>query len=675
MNKAMRNSNDKKIEIPSISVWITLFLLTVLLTSCVSPRLLLWANKLMPEREVTITVLERDSDTLSGTTVFINSSCDLFTACINGIKSGEWTYTEASDATGINTLSTDVVNASITFRTRVINSAKLVFSTMPSGGVVSIKSGDYIQTIDLYAELTGNATGYPFDSWVCFFIKLLIFSGVFLLLYFMIMILYLLLIRGVTIPAFLLKEIRPLHILLLFILLYGFFLLKYYIIGISNFLVYGDQCWYWQHTDLWSGWSFNVTNYINTFNATFRGYLCGLPSSIAHAIGSRLGIDPVPIYFFFSNSILAICLGWALPTINRVMTKQASKVYQLIALTVIFFIFWSRQSLYVSMDLTSFGFFITGLAFALLFLEKRKISHAALSGLLLSASISFRTTYLYGIAALSLVGVVYGLIQLFRMIQRKSFMSTIREYKKIFVKSIIGGTVAILTFLSVCIPQMQINTALEHPGLFPYDSGYREYDSLVEFHANLSFVSNFVLWPNSLSPDSQTNLIKTRYYDTSTHLSIKKVFDVFITNPLDTSIFIGKKLFEGFDMRANIGYVDENFHHSYKYTSRFNLYGFINYFLLICGLYTIIKYKKTIFEKTVLWTMFFSLVLTQTIMVVEQRYYIIGYFILYCSFIFRFIPAYIDEGRHLKYKQDDKFLFVLVFFMYLAFWISNTFYF
>lgn len=673
-----------KILLP-VSVIIPLFLLSMLLSFCFNPYIQDVATSLIPEGIVTVTILEREAGSNGRNDVYIIGYKDsLFKEIANSELPDTWEFRDKDEWPGyaVDIICSSSVGSQITFRARKNTEAVLWLHTVSFGGLIKIECDGDSQIIDLYGESGWGVTGvYPFrNCFDSFFIKSISIIVFCILVFFVLLVVYLLLIRGIKTPKFLQKEHKTYFTVPgLFTFFYVYSFVCYKFIGIQNFLAFGDQNWYWEYIDFFDGLTFTVNNYVAVRSATFRGYLSSLIPSISHAIGFRTRIDPVAIFYIFLSISAAFMLGWAIPKLVEYLTGKKTKLYQTIIFSLLFLIFWNSLLLYVSADLFGLSLFLCGLACLVKYLKTQKIRYSLVAGALLSASVLFRTSYLYAIIAIIVTVIIGFAIKSYRLLQGSSIgkvSGVIYQHKKEVIKTFFATISFILAFLIVCIPQAQINSLRGHSGILPYDSEYNGYDSLVTYHMNMSFSSNFIMWPNNVPADSQIANIKLRHYDSTTQLTFEQVMDAFISSPVDTLIYIGKKLLAGFDIKTNTAYPDDNFIVSgYKNSVKFNLFGFVNFSILFCGIWAMLTKRQTIREKVSFWIMFIFLVLTQTVLVMESRYILIGFFILYYFFVYHFIPDYISNEGVLKCKCNVKFLYFLTASIYIATWISHTFYF
>jgi hypothetical protein len=177
-----------------------------------------------------------------------------------------------------------------------------------------------------------------------------------------------------------------------------------------------------------------------------------------------------------------------------------------------------------------------------------------------------------------------------------------------------------------------------------------------------------VLSPIGFWPDSQIQSIKLSQYKLEDYLHMDQLMELFMSNPLDTMIYIGKKLFEGFNVQLNAIYLWSSPGALAPIWSRMVL-SFINYSVIFCCIYSFFKAKYTKEEILFLILNFITLIAPQLILHIEWRYFIIGYIGIYYCFIFKFLPLLSGKPDE---KRAGKFLIRLSGYLYLCFWISQS---
>jgi hypothetical protein len=475
--------------------------------------------------------------------------------------------------------------------------------------------------------------------------------------------------RPHQLPRFLKGAVNWKHFALAFILFYIIAFVRYRFLGIPDFLTYGDQLYYWSNIDFWQNGHFSMVDYIEKVRCTFRGVYCVVPANIAQLFGGWFHIDPLYFYFGITTLFSALLVCYIFPKLYSVLSNRTCELWQMLVFLALFLIFWNWMLVNVLSDLFGITFYLAGLVFVLRFSKEKRIVQLVLGAVFFYLSVSFRLAYQYGVYGILLVFAVKGIVALIRAIKAREFRAKFGGTKRI-LRSALCVILVLISLLTVSYPQIVFNDAKGHLGIMAYDSkdsvipGY----TLAETSASMAISSTLVLSPIGFWPDSQIQSIKLSQYKLEDYLHMDQLMELFMSNPLDTMIYIGKKLFEGFNVQLNAIYLWSSPGALAPIWSRMVL-SFINYSVIFCCIYSFFKAKYTKEEILFLILNFITLIAPQLILHIEWRYFIIGYIGIYYCFIFKFLPLLSGKPDE---KRAGKFLIRLSGYLYLCFWISQS---
>lgn len=657
---------------------IGLMLLSILIGSCFFSLVNKLIDKIAPREVVAITVQQRQEQSTGGSEAWIvqrpvGQSQALFE---DYDYSGVWEYRDAQQyGYSFNMLVSygDNVESTLIYNSPRLAGSEILIWKNANSGMLRIDTKYNSHEVDLYSENEGGElySIFPFaDDKTGFLLKSIAYVLLFGAIFGLLCLLFKLFYKGIKLPAWMGKPCDWKIFIIFFIVLYGFAVLQYRI-GISNYLTMGDQLYYWHTTNYFTNGKWDMEQFANS-TLSFRGYLCNFIPFISKTIGALIRIDPVYVYYIFTAASIAYLTGYVMPKLHEVMTGHKTKLYQTVIFLGVFIVFWNGMLTAVLMDLFAVTCFMGGLLYVLLYAKERKLYYAGLAGILLAGATVFRSPYQYGVMGLIVIVLAITVIKAIRKIRMHVRKKEQDWIDKISAKKIVASIVLFaVTFIAVCIPQIQINAARGHAGLLPYDAkgAWIEQDStLAEMSANLCLTRSIIVYPYGLT-DKQIMSMKNSYYSGDALLSMNQLFDMFVSNPADTTVYIGKKLFCGFDVKTNVTYPANNYE---KKTSHY-LFSLFNYIVLACSIYTIFTKNISKRENIIFSLAFLTIILLQTLVHVEWRYYISGYLILYYLLAFRFTQI-IEDNESFKNAIKGNFLFYLAGFVYLSQWISLTFY-
>lgn len=638
---------------------ICLFFLSVIICSMMYSWVNPLVDRLMPIKSITLTVNATDRETNE---IWLNddsSGNNLFSACVSDADSSMWEYRDAEEYQySANTLLSygDNEGATFTITAPVKSNSYLMFWRHMGCGEVTIDVDGKEYIVDTQSDPGNYYRFYPFqDSYLPFIARAIVYA-ILIPLTFCIFIAIYHYVTSRKKQCILSKyEFKLWYIFPLWLILYLYALMQYKI-GIPNYLVFGDQIYYWLgdlfKQNNWNPFTTDWAEYVATLTASFRGYWCNMFPSLAQTAGNWFHVDPVCFYLLAPSAAIAWLTGYIFPAIYSLSSqKKASILHVLISLAIILF-FWNGTLTAILTDLVAVVFFLNGILFAFKFIELLKWKYAFGAGLCLSIACNYRTAYQYGIYIFIIVLFVVKVHQLESV---KVLWKSLKGRKKQFKKFFIGLLYFICAFLIVAFPQYRINQVKGHQGFLPYDFegawvlGNDPADTThLEAHANNALNQVYTGYPYPVT-DEQMHVIGDQLYNRDDFLQIPQIFTAYATSPLESLQYVAKKILLAFDIKTNIIYpnlLPWN-------TTPGMIFSFLNYFILISALYIFCTGKDIKkFERLLIIMAVLGLILPQMIVHVEWRYFIATYFLLYYFFVYHFVNACAGEnGLLLKSKN------------------------
>ena len=451
-----------------------------------------------------------------------------------------------------------------------------------------------------------------------------------------------------------------------------------YKFGIPNYLEFGDQMYYWLG-DLFAEGIWNPA-YVATQTVGFRGWMCNLFPSISQHAGNLLRIDPVFIYLIFTSGAICWLCSYVMPKIYELLTNHKAGLLQKNAFILVYLFFWNGTLTAVLTDMFGAVAFLSGTMYALrFFFGKRQVTSAIGAGLFWAISCNFRTAYQYGIVVMIIAAIIVtGAKYIKRRKARREEEGNAVCYPKKGKKAVAGILCAIGMFVLTSFPQYAINVERGFSSFLPYDYAgavgtlmvYADgrQATLLESSANQSLQYGYSGYPYVVSDDQMLSL-KTQLYNSSDILSLSQILSVYSNNPLETLIYLVKKLLVAFDPKTNVTYP---LYSLWRETPGL-LFSFLNYFVIGSALYILVVGKRiNIREKAVCAMFFIGLVLPQMFVHVEWRYFLSTYMLLYMLFTYHFVGAILTDPDEVVTLKKSNYLQYITVFILLAFTLSLT---
>lgn len=659
------------IRTTGIKNFIGLILLSVLLVSVCSEYVNILVNSLLPDNTITLTV--------KNTTLYLLDDANennLFQYSIENAGKSGIEYRDAEEfgySWDMLVCYGDDAGTTLTITAPEKNSFYFMFWKYEGAGDVIIESNEQEKKVNLNSEVVGGEIlrVYPFEqSMFEVLTKAIIYFLIFIAITSILIGLHTFLAKKSCFNTVMRIKLKKRYIFLIWGLLY-LYAIGQYNSGIENYLVLGDQKYYWNLNlfDIPDGQTWVQTMAENTL--PFRGYISHLLPSISHKLANWINIDPIHIYLLFTTAAIVWLNFYVFPELYFIVTKTRASVMQMSITLILVLYFWNGILTAVLVDMFGAVAFLTGALFLLKWSQIRDWKLLFVVGLSWSIACNLRTAYQYGIYLMLLLMICYivrqaGGIKFYIMHSaKKNFLC-----HKQLLCSIVA---AVFGFLVIAFPQFMINKERGHIGFLPYDcagawavEGASEDSSLLEWSANSTLGSVYTGYPLPVS-DDQMFAIKDRLFSRNDFIRVPQILNAYASSPLESIQYITKKLLLAFDVKTNITYPQKIDWNSLSGI----IFSLLNYFVLISATYTLFVYKKIHgLEKVLFASVAFGLILPQMFVHVEWRYFLASYLCLYYLFAYRFIELRAEQMK----QPNDNYLICLPVGILLYFVISFSIY-
>lgn len=658
----MINTISKKVKTIGIQNIIGIFILSVVIASCFFSFINLLVDKCLPVISVNLTVVEKGESAVGGNEIWITGTNknvveDYSTITNSNLVNGTWEYRDGiSNGYADNMLVSygDNIGSSITLHMIQSPDSYIRVWANSNAGAITLETDGSVTFYDLYSDVEGGEmrTIYPFkNNTYALALKMLLYV-VLTVLVFVIILLFCKTINILSVKAFFTKDINYKYsVCAIFLLVYCYDVFMY-LRGIPNHLAFGDQLYYWAENPLYA--NKDIISIAKEM-VGFRGYLCNLFPYISQILAKITGIDAEFYYFIYLSFVSAMLLGYIMPRLYAAFIGNNPKYYQIAIIFIVFSFFWRGLYYTVLMDLVSTTCIFAFILNVVLFIKNHRIINSLMAGIMISAAIMYRLNY-FIVFRLFCLGFVIYIIYL--LIKYHKNLDNIKDLLKRYILGIITFTIAVIL---VSIPQALVNYQKGHMGIFPYDeSGIWVEDdvSLAEFSANLA-LDNISGYPYPVS-DAQISFIKTMSYPEGTgYFSLTQILYAYINRPLDAVHTIIKKGFTGFDLKTHFSYPSYGF----NFSSYYYLFSMLNYLVLGSVIFLLINKKlyKLLFNRNELIVFslaFATMILPQTFVHIEWRYFLPGYIILYYIVGFKLGSVLHDKQIRQMIWDSNYFLFL-----------------
>ncbi len=578
----------KKLKLVNI-IWI--FLLSVIFASCFFSFVNSYISEKIQYDEVVITVKEPGTVWISN----INGEEPTKEIFESAEKVGNWEFlnkTEFEDhAINHICLLEGGNDCSITLKSQYIKNGNFVFWKNSEGAVIEITHKGQTQTIDTFSDIPGGEYYHTNvrNKWLPI---ILMMAVIYLFL--------VIIIAAVIISIFYMFDVYGYKllsnenfssaklVLILFVVSYAFNLINYKLIGIPNLLEFGDQSEYWYRADMFytllssPHTSDQIIGFFSDY-PVFRGYFCYIIPLVSIIAGDLIKIEPLYIFLLFSASITALFWGYIMPEIYKFFNNKKPAYINCILALLLFGIFWKGQFYNVLCDYPGACAFLSGSLFLIKFLKEKKIRYAVICGILFSLTLSLRTSYIVGVAAVIIVLTIIGIVH-----KRNCDSLKTKSRRSEFNKILAGIFAGIVCFLILCIPQIWINSTKSHVGLFAYDEiGAYDYKDTTLLESSISRSLGIVVtgYPYPINDKQIAGMRDIAGFDSELHLKMDEAFYIYASSPLDSLLAMFKRAFAIMDTKMNECYPIHSYHkHSYFY-----LYSTVNYLILGTALFCLIN--------------------------------------------------------------------------------------
>lgn len=644
---------------------IAIFFLSIVISCCMFTFVNQLTEKLLPFDTVKLTIIQEDDRPLNEIWLYDpkNTIKEDFKN-IQDFSTGIWDYRDTIEDGYSEDMAVSYgqnVGSSITLNMVKSPTSFLKFWANINSGVVNIEANGVVSTIDLNSDLDGGEIKYfyPFqDSTTALAMKALVYIGIVLIVFFIIISSCYIIGRnavGTIVIPYLHNEYKYITTIFLFVLIYLYNITKY-IRGIPNYLAFGDQVYYWNtNPDFYGS---GLKNAIMQM-VSFRGYLSNLMPYLSQCMERVTKIDASFFYLAFMAIVTALLLGYIMPKIYELLTGKKANYYQVLIFFLIFVFFWRGLFYTVLMDLLSTTCLFAFILCILYFIQNHKSRYAFVAGLMISSAVMYRLNYMIFLKCFC---VAVG-ITLIVMISRK-YRSIANENWYLLKKYMLGIIVFLLGIVLVAVPQYVINSYHGHVGLFPYDqpgSWVDEGHTLAEYSASYAF-SYLAGYPYPIQDAQISSIRQYNYQNMDDTLNINQILDAYASKPLDALHTIIKKGFTGFDLKIHLSYPSFN----YQFNSFFYCFSMINYIILGSALFALInKRLRCLFfnkkEYVLLGAIFSIIILPQTFVHVEWRYFLPGYVLIYYIVSFKLGLVFTRKEIKTAIWESNYFYFVSAF--------------
>ncbi|MBD5503523.1 MAG: hypothetical protein HDR09_07195 [Lachnospiraceae bacterium] len=631
----------------SVSQNIALILISIIVTCSMSTVINTQVDKLLGNemKSVIIRFSSEKNDNSTGYGIYIvNNSTkaprDAYQYIIQSLESSNIEYTilenwynNSQDAVMIDSnVNSDKL---LTFQCPFYSNTSIDFVAGTEGGILNVDCGAFSKEYDLYSENLSTIRCTP----ICESYSHLIPYFTIYILFFLFSVILVYLLNDCVLKKILcycsrnesnrfIKYNMKIDTPIIFFSLSAFSLAQYFGGYVPNYFVGGDQMNYWELVSSLS--DFEALKSISDH----RGYLCYLLPAICKTFEIHLGINAVALWIVFLNLLAAMLFGIILPMLSKKIFDIEITRLQVYSSIFIMCVLLRGQLLYVLMDFPAVVLFFAGLTGYIYFINKPGALNGVFCGICFSAAINFRASYKIGVLGTLAVWTIYSIVE--KKKQDKS--GSIKIFSK---KNIMCIIMLLFGFILICIPQLMINSSKGVVSLFPFTRngsyyGTDAFHSLPELSASLSF-ENMRVYPLGSKADTQVQSIKVDYIgDISTVLNFQQLFEMFLRKPVDTLIYIMKKIYLGFNTLDPFVYSNGRYK-GYR-DSIVWISCLLNYIVFFSGIYATFKLSKNIKEKIVFFIIAGFLILPMTIERVEWRYYLSGYILANFLFCYHFLP-------------------------------------
>ncbi len=631
---------------------IGVFIIAVLVTSCLKSGVNYLVERLMPFTELTVSRIDDSPERYVKILyeVYEENSDELFLdlKAANDQNANGWYFEQGVLNERWTMLQDTPECTSITIQTKVTPRKYIAFMANRAGGLVEVRSGNDTLIIDLYRDQDDSEIYrvYPFGhSKRVIVFKLLFYFVLFCVVVFILYVVVLLLGRKYRPLKAFQREIGISDYFFCFGVFWGVGIFLYKVVGIPNYLQVGDELGYWE-TLLFHNGRFDL-DYLSGLFAP-RGYWCYIPQTLAQSLGSLLSIDASILWILLLTVCWSLFVCGLFPKLYQSFTGKKALRVHVWALMLILLTTWRQLLTSVLMD--SFGM-MTFMAFVYfcnqIFEQEKWRGRALAAGIFASISCSFRTANLLGIAGFAV----------FEFICRKRGKY---NYKQVIESLCIFW----MAFVLICLPQLAINLNRGHLGFLPYDHDQAWLGrSVTLWSSDYAMAHGNVAYP-LLATDDQMLSMKNQVYNNETPLTMEQLLDIYLNSPVEAMMLIGKKLLIGFDQKTNIAHPGDGAV-PWRETSGI-LFSLWNYFLLYSGLYAFCKERDiTKRERWFAALVFVLTVLPETFMKIEWRYLMSGYFTIYYFFAFHFVgPLATETDKRTELLSKTGYLWGLGVFMF-----------
>lgn len=660
-------------------IFFSLLLLTI---SVFQPIVKNIAYKIMPMKDITISVENKKNELSSANEVYIAGygvgNMIEFAANDSGLLDS---FNNSKDNNGFkylpsnpyftNFIYSNEIGGKITIQGKPAPNFWISTVQRSTGGIISIKCGDIEKNYDLYSEKETIHRIYPFEfqksiaiMWILIYIALyfVIFTFLSIAIYF-----FLKIIRKYDI-----EQIDREYNFVVGFIVFLLICFVYCIISYKNGVVFnttGDASYYWNactKIENENSGIFNFSDYGRIDSVTFRGYLFPFIIWILRKLSFGNEFVSYILYWIMSSAVTAAYLGIVMPKLYKILSGKFASYFQVFAFGAIYLLFWRMLTYAVLADLYSSTLLFTALLLLFSYLKYYKWIYMFATGISLGGAVLIRGNYIlicYFIILLMLVAITMNvLFKNYIKVQefKQRFLPILQDIKVIhFIVFLIGITI-------ICIPQIIMNYARGRFGLFPYDrvgawmgplQTLMEYASATDYYGYLQ--GHPYIIQNPVGKDTIDYLYPS---GDMLHIGVFDLIFIVIAKPMQAITIFMTRLFLLIDIKDWEEYPQI---HNYFTNPAYLMFSVLNYITWAIALTSLVikNIRKLIINNKELYLsicIFIFLGVPQVLYHVEWRYFINVYIIAYYIVGYGLVGGLIEKTTRKDINKYKKHLLAKV---------------
>lgn len=515
--------------------------------------------------------------------------------------------------------------AEISFELPIYPNIHLTFEPgEEDGAFLFLKNGNYIRTIATYERENHLINYYPFSLHELLYIYIwYIFFYIIITCFIFAFILGTLILGRKLTNKFQLNRKAKISSFVVLSLIYFFYLAINYYFQFELFQVSEiADAYYYMHPIYWdSEGHFSLQTYIDS-SYSFRGYIQHLIAIIGQTVCNILKIDVMYFYFLLWAILIGGSICFIIPKLYETIFNKNAPFLSPIIMYTVFFLFWRAHGFYFLSDIPAAFLALNALTHIIIALNKEhNKKELMLAGVYIGGAAGFRSAYSYIAYAFVFICIIKDIVQYRKLSKYAIAQGLIRS-----------GMFCIGLFM-ILWPQIIINKARGHLGLFPYDQGWMydaengEVVSLMEF--SFSFGLHSYQFMSNADADQQLKLIDNSLYEAKELYKIKDILYIILDNPRNFFVGYLKKIFWAISAGYETAYSAPPISNW-----QYNLLIILNYLLLWNVLFhlfvgKLFKKRQEYIITIILLCGLFLNVVPQGFLHIEKRYFLFSYLLIY----------------------------------------------